>query len=104
MAIEPANICCHPRCEGEVTSNSHDGECLEHVGEKAFGEREMLRRQIEEADSATGAASLQQLADFIDHLKKKGLRSFKGEVPTSSGRLNVDLTFDRDIKTKRDVE
>lgn len=48
---------------------------------------------------------LQQLADFIDHLKKKGVRSFKGVVPLGlDNDVEIDIVFDRDIKTKRDLE
>lgn len=48
--------------------------------------------------------ALQQLADFIDHLKNKGVRSFKGEVPAPGGSYEIDIVFDRDTKTKRDLE
>lgn len=51
--------------------------------------------------------ALKALADFIDHIKAKGVQSFKGDVPVPghSAPIAIELTFAREQKKpRRDIE
>jgi hypothetical protein len=42
---------------------------------------------------------IELLTAFIDHLKEKGVRSFKGEVPVGDGDgVDIEVVFERDGK------
>jgi len=54
----------------------------------------------------TDPEDLKALADFIDHLKNRGVKFFKGDVPIRNGVANVtiEVSFDRDRDKKRETE
>jgi|SRR5687767_8440627 len=63
---------------------------------------EMERILIAQRDKPTSTRAGVELADFVDHLKTRGLRTARGEFVASDGtRMPYDFAFERPEQPKR---